>query len=49
MSIDIFNTDPAGKTECGISPNPVHYCSQLSQKRNQAEPEGRPQQITFQK
>lgn len=34
MSIDIFNTDPAGKTESGISPNPVHYCSQLSQKGN---------------
>lgn len=45
MSIDIFNTDPAGKTESGICPNPVHYGSQLSQKWNQAESEGRPQQI----
>ena len=45
MSIDIFNTDPAGETESGICPNPVHYCSQLSKKWNQAESEGRPQQI----
>lgn len=49
MSIDIFNTDPAGKTESGVSPNPVHYCSQLSQKWNQAESEGRAQLVISQK
>lgn len=38
VGVDIFNTDPVGKRESGVSPHPVHHRPQLCQEGNKAEP-----------
>lgn len=38
VCIDVFHTHPVGKRESGVSPDPVHHCSQLHQERHQPKP-----------
>lgn len=37
VSVNVFNTNPVGERQSGVSPNPVHHRPQLGQEGNQAE------------
>lgn len=41
VSIDIFNTNPAGERQSGVGPNPVHHGPQLSKERDHPKAERR--------
>lgn len=38
VSIDVFNTNPTGQRQSGVSPNPIHHRPQLRQEGNQTKP-----------
>lgn len=40
VSVDVFNTNPVGERQSGVSPNPVHHSPQLRQEGNQTETGG---------
>lgn len=40
VGIDVFNTNPVGKRQSGVGPNPVHHRPQLSQEGNHTETGG---------
>lgn len=40
VSIDVFNTNPTGKRQSGVGPNPIHYRPQLCQEGNHTETGG---------
>lgn len=41
VGIDVFNTNPVGKRQSGVGPNPVHHRPQLSQEGNHTETGGK--------